>query len=104
MKRWTTHIQNIHVILGLAAALVLMVASAIGWLGWRLLSQEETLARQQAHNQLEQTADVVSAGFVRRMTDTQSWLSQIQSTLPTGAASPSSPAAGAVVVKFSQGG
>jgi two-component system, OmpR family, phosphate regulon sensor histidine kinase PhoR len=104
MKRWTTHIQNIHIILGAAATLVLMVAGALGWLGWRLLSQEETLARQQAHNQLEQTADVLSAGFVRRMTDTESWLSQVQSALPSGAASPSSPAAGAVVVKFSQAG
>src|SRR5262245_27925383 len=96
--------SNIHGILATAACLVITVAAALGWLGWKLLSQEETLARQQSHNRLEQTADVLLTGFLRRMTETESSLSRIGSTLPADAATASPSAAGAILVAFSRAG
>src|SRR5262249_8036871 len=68
--------RSIHVIVT-SVGLVLLVSLALGWLGWRLVTQEETLQNQQAHNRLEQRADVLLAGFLRRMAETEAWLSRI---------------------------
>jgi signal transduction histidine kinase len=102
MPRRVAH--NVHVILATSAALVVLVAGALGWLGWRLLSQEAALVRQQARERLEQRADVVLAGFLRRMAETESWLSQMGSTLPARAATQDQPGAGGLLVRFSQTG
>lgn len=104
MQQSTARFRNIQVILATAAGLVLMVATALGWLGWKLVSQEETLARQQAHNRLEQTADVLLTGFLRRITETEAWLSRMGSVIPSDAETAASPVEGAVVVQFSQRG
>src|SRR5215813_13138733 len=83
MKRRVTRVRNVHVILGTSAGLVVLVAIALGWLGWRLLSQEEALQKQQTRSRLEQSADLLLTGFLRRMTETESWLSQIGPSLPS---------------------
>src|SRR5262245_32014501 len=103
MKRRAARFRNIHVILATSACLVLLVAGTLGWLGWRLLSQEETLLRQQTHNRLEQNADLLLAGFLRRMTETEATLSRIGSAIPANVAD-SPQATGAVLVTFSQTG
>ena len=82
MGRPVASFRHVHVILATCAGLTLLVAAALGWLGWRLLSQEAALLRQQAHDRVEQTADVLLAGLLREMAETESWLSQVGSTLP----------------------
>jgi signal transduction histidine kinase len=94
--------RNVHVILVTSVGLVLLVAGTLGWLGWRLLSQEEALLRQRSHDRLEQSADLLLAGFLRSLAETESWLGQIGSTLPPEGASP--PHRGGILVKFSRSG
>src|SRR2546427_8343643 len=65
MSRQAIRFRSIHIVT--SVGLVLLVSLALGWLGWRLLAQEKTLQNQQAHNRLEQSADVLLAGFLRRM-------------------------------------
>src|SRR5262245_41970956 len=74
--------RNVHAILATSVGLVVLVAGALGWLGWRLLSQEEALLRQRSRDRLEQSADVLLAGFLRRVAETESWLGQMSSKLP----------------------
>lgn len=88
--------RNIHVILATSVSLVLLVAGVLGWLGWRLLSQEEALVRQQSRDRLEQAADVLLAGFLRRVAESESWLSQLGASLPVN------PHNASVLVKFSK--
>jgi len=102
MPRRLAH--DVHAILALSAGLVILVAGALGWLGWRLLSQEAALVRQQARERLEQRAEVVSAGFLRRIAETESWLSQVGSTLPLSGAAQDGPGAGGLLVRFSRAG
>ena len=80
--------QNVSLIVVASAGLVLLVAGTLGWLGWRLLSQEETLLRQRSQDRLEQAADALLAGFLRTVADTESWLGQISSALPADADGP----------------
>ena len=103
MKRRITSIRNVHVILGTSVGLVLLVAAAMGWLGWRLLSQEKALQEQQTHSRLEQSADRLLTAFLRRMTETEAWLSQIGPALPARE-NVASQAPGAVLIRFSQNG
>jgi hypothetical protein len=78
-------LKNVHVILATSVSLVLKVAAAMGWLGWRLLSEDKALQQQQTRNRLEQGADLLLTGFLRRMTETEAWLSQIGLSLPATA-------------------
>jgi signal transduction histidine kinase len=102
MPRRLAH--NVHTILAISAGLVVLVAGALGWLGWRLLSQEAALVRQQARERLEQRAEVVSAEFQRRMAETDSWLSRVGSTLPLNDPAQDRPGAGGLLVRFSKTG
>jgi signal transduction histidine kinase len=94
--------RNVPLIVTAAAGLVLLVAGTLGWLGWRLLSQEETLLRQRSQDRLEQAADALLAGFLRTVADTESWLGQIGSALPADASGPTH--RGGMLVMFSGGG
>src|SRR5215831_5957867 len=96
-------IRNVHVILGTAVFLVVLVAIALTWLGWRLLSQEVALAQQQMHSRLEQSADVLLTGFLRRMTETEVWLNQAGPASTADDAASAQPA-GSILVTFSQSG
>jgi len=95
-------IRNVHVILGAAVFLVVLVAIALTWLGWRLLSQEEVLAQQQMRNRLEQNAELLLTGFLRHMTETEVWLNQAGAT--AAAIDAASQPAGSILVTFSQSG
>jgi len=86
--------RNVHWILATAAGLAIFVSLALGWLGWRLLAQEETLQQQQARSRLEQRADALTTGFLRRIEEKKAWLSALES-------STSPPGDGAVLVRFS---
>ena len=90
--------RNVPFIVGASIGLVLLVAGTLGWLGWRLLSQEEALVRQRFHDRLEQAADTQLAGFLRTVADTEAWLGQIGTALP---APGDGRGGGAVLVMFS---
>ena len=91
--------RNVPLIVAASAGLMLLVAGTLGWLGWRLLSQEETLLRQRSQDRLEQAADALLAGFLRTVADTESWLGQISSALPADADGPAR--RGGMLVMFS---
>jgi signal transduction histidine kinase len=93
---------NVPLIVAASAGLVLLVAGTLGWLGWRLLSQEETLLRQRSQDRLEQAADALLAGFLRTVADTESWLAQISSAFPADADEPAR--RGGTLVMFSARG
>ena len=93
---------NVPLIVAASAGLVLLLAGTLGWLGWRLLSQEETLLRQRSQDRLEQAADALLAGFLRTVADTESWLGQIGSAFPADA--DGTARRGGMLVMFSGGG
>ena len=90
--------RNVPFIVAASIGLVLLVAGTLGWLGWRLLSQEEALVRQRFHDRLEQAADTQLAGFLRTVADTEAWLGQIGTALPSAS---EGRRRGAVLVMFS---
>jgi signal transduction histidine kinase len=90
--------RNVPFIVAASIGLVLLVAGTLGWLGWRLLSQEEALVRQRFHDRVEQAADTQLAGFLRTVADTEAWLGQIGTALP---AADDGRRGGAVLVMFS---
>ena len=100
MSRQSIRFRSIRVIVT-SVGLVLLVSLALGWLGWRLLAQEKTLQNQQAHNRLEQSADVLLAGFLRRMAETEAWLSRIGPALHAESDERSQ---GGLLVSFSKAG
>jgi signal transduction histidine kinase len=55
--------------------ITLVLATTLGWLGWRLLAQDEQLARQRAAEQRESAADLIVAGLSQR-------LSALEQSLP----------------------
>ena len=100
MSRQAMRFRSIHVIVT-SVGLVLLVSLALGWLGWRLLAQEETLENQLAQNRLGQRADALLTEFLRRIAETEASLSRIGPALPTE--SPES-SQGGLLVSFSKAG
>ena len=66
MPAWIRPPSSLLVILRL---LTLVSVSALGWLGWRLISQDRLVEAQRARERLEQAADRIAANF-RRSVDT----------------------------------
>src|SRR5262245_6677696 len=91
-----SHAQRIHAVIALSAGLTLLVASALGWLGWKVISQERALDRQRQRERLEQMADAVVAIVQRTFTEVA--LRQGRSNEP--AANPDPGAGEAVRVRF----
>jgi signal transduction histidine kinase len=54
---------------GIFLAMTLLVAAALGWLGWRLLGQDRALARQRRLEQVEAAADRVAGALYRRLAE-----------------------------------
>src|SRR5687768_4004736 len=86
-------------IIATSVGLMLLVSTVVGFLGWRLLSQEEALVHQQARAHLERTADQMMAGFLRRLEQIESWLG------PEGRLTVGDPPveSGAILAWFSEG-
>jgi signal transduction histidine kinase len=61
---WLTPPISLLVILRL---LTLVSVSALGWLGWRLISQDRIVEAQRARERLEQSADRIAANLRRRL-------------------------------------
>src|SRR5215813_817865 len=104
MAQQAAHLRNVRVILMTSIGLVLLVSFALGWLGWRLLVQEEALQQQQVQSRLEQSADAVLTRFLRRIGETETWLNQIPASLPAEPASPINVGKDAVVLSYSKCG
>ena len=82
MRRPLDFLRNFHAVIASAAGVTLLVASALGWLGWRLLSQERALEQQRRRDRLEQTADGLLAGSLRALTEAEVRLAQVGSARP----------------------
>jgi signal transduction histidine kinase len=91
--------RSTNSIIVMSVGLMLLVSTVVGWLGWRLLTQEEALIHQQARDRLQRTADQMVTKFVRRMQELDSWLAR-NGPLLTG--QPPSTADGAVLVWLSK--
>jgi signal transduction histidine kinase len=69
--------------------ITLVLATTLGWLGWRLLAQDEQLARQRAAEQRESAADLIVAGLSQRLSALEQTLdrSLSQSEIPAAVSS-----------------
>ncbi len=54
-----------------------ILASALGWLGWRLLQQDRALADQQVRARLEAAADAVTVELNRHISDVEETLTRL---------------------------
>lgn len=80
---------------------MLLLAATLGWLGWRLLQQDQQLFVQRLAERGEIAADLAVAGLEKRLSSVEHDLSQL---LVTGEAGKTlAPAEGAVVVQFQAG-
>jgi signal transduction histidine kinase len=79
-----------------AAGVTILVAVALGWLGWRLLSQEHALEQQRRRDRLEQAADGLLTRLLRALTEAEIRLAQVGSAPPWNMPDP--PSGGATVL------
>ncbi|MGH9718822.1 MAG: sensor histidine kinase [Bryobacteraceae bacterium] len=93
--------RSARAIIAISAALTLLVTGAVGWLGWRLLAQEEVLERQRSRDRIELRTDALLAAFLRRIAEEEAALARIGSELPAESA-PLRNKAGAVLVLISR--
>ncbi|MGO4882763.1 MAG: ATP-binding protein [Bryobacteraceae bacterium] len=77
MRDWLRPPSSLLVILLL---LTLVSVSALGWLGWRLISQDRIVEAQRAHERLEQAADRI-AERLRRTLDSDGRLQGLSLTV-----------------------
>src|SRR5262245_52510925 len=83
------HAQRIRAVIALSAGLTLLVACALGWLGWRVISQERALDRQRQRERVEQMADAVLASVQRTFSEVA--LRQGRASEPVANADPGAP-------------
>ena len=70
-------------IIATAVGLMVLVCTVVGVLGWRLLSQEQAMADQQARDRLQRTAEQIVTKFGDRMRLLDAWL-DATAPLPSG--------------------
>jgi signal transduction histidine kinase len=58
-------------------AVMLLLASTLGWLGWRLLAQDRELAKQRTVDRQEVAADMVIAAFEKRFSEAEQNLARL---------------------------
>ena len=87
-------------IIATAVALMVLVCTVVGVLGWRLLSQEQAMADQQVRERLQRTAEQVASKFADRMQQLDAWLG---ANTPLTAGGPPT-LGGAIVVWLSNDG
>lgn len=73
--------QRPHHLLTLFLAITLVLATSLGWFGWRLLEQDRALEGQRIQERLDQVADLVSANLLRNLAGLEERISNL-STLP----------------------
>ncbi len=54
-------------LLALFLGITVLLASALGFLGWRLLEQDRALEKQRAQERLGQSADLIASGLAHRL-------------------------------------
>jgi signal transduction histidine kinase len=79
------HTRRVRAVIALSAGLTLLVAVALGWLGWKVISQEQALDRQRQRERLEQTADGLAATILRKFAEIEAFLAQGSSRTPSPA-------------------
>ena len=73
--------QPPHHLLTLFLAITLVLATGLGWFGWRILEQDRALEGQRVQERLGQVADLVSANLLRNLAGLEERISNL-STLP----------------------
>ncbi len=68
LSRW---FRSPRYLLTLFLAVMLMLATAVGWLGWRFLEQDRALESQRAQERLDNAADLIAASLLRKLTATE---------------------------------
>lgn len=75
-----------HALLAALAATTIVVTSALGWAGWRLLDQQRAIDEQRARAQLEISADAIAAGVRGKLAEAgerlSGWLTNPASSPP----------------------
>src|SRR5262245_27737641 len=104
MARQAVRFGKVHFVIAMSAGSVFLVSLTLAWLGWRLLSQEEGLQKQQLHNRLEQRAEFLLRGFLRRLAEMDSLLTLIGPSLSTDDLARSQVGTGTMLVSFSKFG
>ena len=64
-------------------AVMLGLAATLGWLGWRLLAQDQQLAAQRLAEQRETAADLVVAALERRLSAVEHDLDRALLSVPS---------------------
>jgi signal transduction histidine kinase len=101
MNRHPSRFRNAHTIVASATGLVILVALAVGSLGWRLLAQENALQQQEARDNLERGANVLQTQFFSKMAEMEALLRRLGPSFSDDAAALSRD--GAVVVELKSG-
>lgn len=66
-------------LLVLFVGITLVLAAALGWLGWRLLQQDRALETERVRERLESAANAVAAALELRLSNTEATLSRLAS-------------------------
>jgi signal transduction histidine kinase len=81
---------------------MLLLAATLGWLGWRLLAQDQQLAAQRLTERRDAAADLVVAAFEKRLLEIEQELDRLQAGFAP-ANVPAPDAGAAVYVAFGNG-
>ncbi len=71
-------------LLALFVVVIVVPATALAWLGWRLLQQDRALEGQRLQERLEHAADIVAAAIERRLSEIADQLPALAASLPAG--------------------
>jgi signal transduction histidine kinase len=71
LSRW---LRPPRQLLTLFLAIMLVMATALGWLSWRLLEQDRALESQRAQERLDNAADLIGASFLRKFSESEDQL------------------------------
>jgi hypothetical protein len=68
----------VRLVVGISIGLTLFIASALGWLGWRLLTQEAAIEHQRERDRTEQIADRLVAAVLRNVIEAETSLGRVE--------------------------
>jgi len=82
-KQW---IRSPYHLLWMFLSITLVLATALGWLGWQLLQQERALSRQRIQERVEVAADFITAALQRDLSELEQDLTHLANMTGEGLA------------------